>query len=48
MDFCPNISNLVSPPKLLQLEELSKLEKLSIEVKRSFSRSLRANFGFPP
>ena len=28
------------------MEDLSKLEKLNIEVKRSFLRSLRPNFGF--
>ena len=48
MDFLLNLSALVSPPKPLQLEELSKLKKLRIEVKRSFLRSLKANFGFSP
>jgi hypothetical protein len=36
LDFLLNLYNLASPPKLLQLEELSKLKKLSNDVKRSF------------
>ena len=38
MDFLLNLYNLASPPKPLQLEELSKPKKLSIEVKRSWLR----------